>query len=112
MLPGKKFGVYQVPVDVDQYFMQCPSCETDTWTDAMLISNYYHFYFVPIFPISKDINTICTKCGLKKNGIPFDAKHFNNYDEIKSKFKHPWYTYIGFSIAILIITLIIISSIL
>ncbi len=110
MLFVKKFGIYQVFVDVDENLMTCPSCEHDTWADIMMISNYYHFYFVPVFPTSKEVNAICTVCGFKRNGIPFDEKHFSNYQELKNKFKHPWYTYTGAGIAMGIILLIIIFN--
>jgi len=106
----RKFGIYQQPVDVDESLISCPVCEHDTWADIMLISNYYHFYFVPVFPTSKEINSVCTVCGFKKNGIPFDQKHFKNYEEIKIKFKHPWYTYTGVGIFLFIILLAIILS--
>lgn len=42
----------------------------------------------------------------------FSEKLVNNYSEIKNNFKHPWYTYLGSSIAILIIVCIVLSALL
>ena len=45
-----KFGIKQAAIDVGEYLVSCPSCECDNRADVMVISNYYHFYYVPIFP--------------------------------------------------------------
>jgi hypothetical protein len=76
----------------------------------MVSSEYYHIYFLPLFPVSKEVDIICQKCGLKSYGAAFNSKTIKNYQEIKSKFKHPWYTYVFASfIGVMIILAIIFS---
>ena len=110
MLFSLKFGILQTPIDIEESLMKCPSCEHDTWSELMVISNYYHFSFVPIFPTSREVNVICGECGFKRYGVPFDLIHFNKYNEMKNKFRHSWYTYIGIGIPIIIILIVIIFS--
>ncbi len=90
-----KFGINSTPIDIGEWNLKCPSCEVNCQADIMVMSNYYHFYFIPIFPIGKDVNIICKNCGLKRYGASFNIKTVSTFNEIKYKFKHPWFTYIG-----------------
>ncbi|MES2430421.1 MAG: hypothetical protein V4556_05750 [Bacteroidota bacterium] len=106
-----KFGIKPTPISVAEFMVKCPCCETDNWADIMIISNYYHFYFVPIFPIGKEANIVCKKCGLRRYGIPFNSKLISDYNTVKKLFPHPWFTYIGIGIPIIIFLIVIISAI-
>jgi hypothetical protein len=92
------YGSKIVPIGIDEINMRCPSCEAHTPTDLMVSSKYYHIYFLPISPYSKEAFVVCRKCGLKRSGLPFDKDLFSNYYEIRSKFRHPFYTYAGVAI--------------
>lgn len=98
------YGVKQATIGLDEIMINCPSCEADNWADFMITSNYYHIYFIPIFPFEKEANIICQKCGLKQYNVPFQSKLITNIFGIKNKFKHPWYTY-SFVLLILFIIL-------
>ena len=87
------YGVKKATIGIDEFMVNCPSCEADSFADLMITSNYYHFYFIPIFPFEKEANIICQKCGLKRYNVPFESNVIKNLYEIKNKFKHPWYTY-------------------
>jgi hypothetical protein len=89
------FGLKNRPIDFGEYLVKCPSCEADSWADIMISTHYFHIYFLPIFPTDKDALVICQKCGLKRSGVPFDEKLISSYKEIKYKYRHPWFTYIG-----------------
>ena len=105
------FGTKETPIAIDEFLIKCPSCEGYSPADVMVISKYFHFAWIPFFPIEKEANVICKTCGLKRYGMNFDEKSIDNFEQIKGKFKHPWFTYIGSSIFILIIVSIIIASI-
>jgi hypothetical protein len=92
------YGTKIVPIGVDQITMRCPSCEVHTPTDLMVYSRYFHIYFLPISPYSKEAYVVCNKCGSKRSGLPFDRDLFSNYNEIRSRFRHPFYTYAGVAI--------------
>jgi hypothetical protein len=105
MLPFARYGTKTVLIGVDEYMVYCPSCESDAWAQVGIISNYYHLYYIPVFPFEKDAYVICQKCGLKRGGVPFNEKLINDFDEAKRKYKHPWYTYTGIGFIIFLILL-------
>ncbi|MDI9365950.1 MAG: zinc-ribbon domain-containing protein [Flavobacterium sp.] len=106
------FGSKETFINLDAFFIKCPSCETDNWADVMVTSEYYHLYYVPIFPFNKNAHVVCKTCGLKRYGIGFDKKLIKNLEEVKHQYKHPWFTYIGLGLVGLLISFIIISSML
>lgn len=105
-------GTRETFINLDEFLIKCPSCETDSWADVMLMSEYYHFYYVPLFPFDKNANVVCKKCGLKRYGMGFDKKLIKNLEEVKHQYKHPWFTYIGLILVGLLIASIMITSIL
>lgn len=100
------YGVQQANIGMDELMMKCPSCEADNFADVMITTNYYHIYYIPIAPFEKEATIICQKCGLRRYHVPFGPKFFKNYYEIKSKFRHPIYTYF---VLLFIASLILIS---
>ena len=101
------FGTYQSPLGIEEVLIKCPSCETDQWADVMVVGKYYHIFFVPFMPTDKDLNLICNNCGLKRYNLPFDSRMLKNFDEIKGKFKHPWFAYSGIGLIILAIIVVV-----
>ena len=106
-----KYGILPTNIDAGEFIVKCPCCETDSWADVIVISNYYHFFYVPIFPVSKEANVYCKKCELKRYGMAFNSGLIGNYDEVKQHYKNPWYTYIGVAIAALTFAAILIAVI-
>jgi hypothetical protein len=92
------YGTKAVPIGTDEITMRCPSCEAHSPHDLMVSSWYFHLYHIPMSPYSKEAFIVCTTCGLKRSGLPFDGNLFSNYHEIKSKFRHPFYTYAGVAV--------------
>ncbi len=90
-------GKRKVAIGVDEIFIGCPSCEAHNFSDIMISSVYFHILWIPFFPIRKEASLICKKCGLKRYDLPFDSRTLESCKDIKQKFKHPFYTYIGFA---------------
>jgi len=101
------WGTSETPIGIEESFIKCPACETNSWADIMVISKYSHLYFMPLIPTDKTVNVICKTCGLKRYGLSLNKNFINNYDEIKQNYKHPWFTYIGIGSLVFIIILII-----
>jgi len=93
-----KYGIERAGIGTGEFLVKCPSCETNQWAEILVSSVYSHIYFIPLYPSDKDAYVSCKKCGLKRYGVPFNVKLINNYEEIKDKYKHPWFTYIGVGI--------------
>lgn len=87
------FGVKKATLGIDEVLEKCPSCEADTFTDVFLTGDYYHIYYIPIFPIGKEISFFCQKCGLRRHNIPLNKETTKSYNDLNRKYKHPWYSY-------------------
>jgi hypothetical protein len=103
------YGSEEMPIEVGEFLIFCPSCESHQWADIMVLSLYYHIYLIPIIPFDKNVNTICQNCELKSYGRNFDSKLISNYTEVQRNVRHPWYacTGIGFLLIIIIISVIV-----
>lgn len=102
-IPTKhKAGVKKINLGIDEQFVKCPACESHKMADVMVRGQYYHFLHITIFPFGKEVNIICQECGIKRYELPFDESLFSNYEDMKRRFRHPWYTYIFAGIALLI----------
>jgi hypothetical protein len=104
------YGSKQIPIGYEEIFVKCPCCETHNWADIMVISKYFHIYWLPMFPFDKAANLICKKCGLKRYELSFDDRLISNFEEIKGKFRHPWFTYSGIGLFSFIVLAIIAAS--
>jgi len=100
-------GISETPAGMDEFVVKCPSCEGYSSADVMVVSKYLTFFWIPLFPIDKDANVICNTCGLKRYGMNFDSALITNYDDIKRKFRHPWFTYVGGVLFLLILVIAI-----
>ena len=103
------YGKRRVPIGIDEIFIACPSCEAHNPSDIMISSTYIHLFWVPALPIRKDASLICKKCGLKRYNLDFDPRSLEGYEDLKSKFKHPFYTYIAaaFFLSIVVISILV-----
>jgi MFS-type transporter involved in bile tolerance (Atg22 family) len=89
-----KYGTRTILIDVyDPPFFQCPNCKGLNTVSFTFTSTYYHFWYVPVFPIEKDGFARCSDCNLKIDSIKYSKFTKEEYKEMKKKFKHPFYTY-------------------
>jgi hypothetical protein len=89
------YGFKEKIIGIHEALLRCPCCESHQQADMIIIGHYCHIYWVPFCPTDKTATTFCTKCGLKRADLSFDQNLLSDYEEIKNKFRHPWYFYIG-----------------
>lgn len=104
------FGTKDAAIGITEQMVFCPSCECDAYADVMVMSTYFHIYLLPLFPVSKEVNLICQKCGLKRYGSGFNSGILKNHAALKGKFHHPWYTFVFTGFVVLLIIMAIIYS--
>ncbi len=93
-----KYGLERTPIGYGEYFVRCPHCEANQWSDILVSSVYTHFYYIPLYPTDKDAIVTCKKCGLKRYGVPIDSNLVGDYKEVRKLYHHKWFTYIGVSV--------------
>jgi hypothetical protein len=80
-------GIYEPP------FYQCPNCKGLNTIDFAFTSTYYHFWHIPVFPIEKDGYAKCSDCNFKIDSIKYSRLTKDEFQKLKKKFRHPFYTY-------------------
>jgi hypothetical protein len=96
----------------DPFPYQCPGCKKIGTVRFDLYSEYYHFWHVPVFPFEKDGTASCSECDFKIQSLKFNRLTREDFKVINRKFRHPFYTYIGASIILLPVILVIIAILL
>ena len=104
-------GTATINLGTDTILNRCPACEEDKEVDILVTSNYFHVYYIPFWPKSKEVTLICKSCGLKRIDLPFSDRYVRNYHEIKDNYKHPAYLYLGAIILTILIVSLVISII-
>ena len=96
MVFGPKYGSKKILIGVyDPYPFQCPGCKELDTVDMAIYCEYYHFWYIPIFPYEKDGTAKCSNCDFKVNSVKFNKNTKELFQQIKKKFRYPFYTYIG-----------------
>jgi zinc-ribbon family len=94
-----KYGTKQVLLgSYDPYPLQCPECKELATIDITIYGDYYHYWYIPIFPYEKDGYAKCSSCDFTINSVKFNRNTKELFREIKGKFRYPFYTYTGIAI--------------
>jgi len=104
------YGTKQRFIGHKALYMPCPCCEAHTDADVYVTSKYFHVYWIPFWPMDKEANSECGKCGLKRYNLPIEDKFIPDAKELKRKFNHPWYTYLGPALVSFLVAFLIVSS--
>ena len=93
----------------DAFLYKCPYCEETNTTSIAFFSNYYHIFFIPIFPFGKEAYASCSNCGAARSDNKFGPELVKQTKEMEGKFKPPFYLYtwlILFGLLILLIFIV------
>lgn len=91
-----KYGTRQILLGLhDPYPLQCPECKELGSLEMMIYGDYYHYWYIPIFPYEKDGYAKCSKCGFTIHSIKFNKHTKDLFPQIKKKYRYPLYTYAG-----------------
>lgn len=91
-----KYGTKKVLIGVHHpYPFQCPECKQFDTIEIFIFGDYYHFWYIPIFPYEKDGRAECSNCNFTIHSVKFNRQTKELFKEIKKKYRYPLYTYIG-----------------
>lgn len=105
------YGTRKISIYLDDFLIRCPSCETHSWAEILIVSTHIHLYWIPFFPKEKEANVVCKKCGLRRNNMTVSSKLIENIGDYKKKFRHPWFSYTGSAIIVVVILGVVFSVI-
>jgi phage FluMu protein Com len=107
-----KYGTKRVMLGIhDPFPFQCPNCKQINTVDYAIYGEYYHFWYIPVFPFEKDGYAKCSRCDFRINSLKYNKLTQEDFRQVKKKFKYPFYTYTGAAIFIFPILVAIVLSI-
>jgi hypothetical protein len=92
------------------FMYECPFCEKNNSTSLFVYSRYYHVFWIPVFPYSKEAFALCSECKTKRSELKFGPKLVSEYRDCKKRFRHPWWTWSWTIIFISVILAIVIVA--
>lgn len=91
-----KSGTEELPIGTDDPFhLQCPQCKQIGTLDFVISAEYFHFYWIPMFPTGKDGYAKCSECEFMIRSLKFNRVTSEYFKEIKGKYSYPIKTYAG-----------------
>ena len=63
-----------------------------------IYGEYYHFWYIPVFPFEKDGHAKCSHCDFRINSLKYNKLTLEDFKDVKKKFKYPFYTFTGAAI--------------
>ncbi|TWP29533.1 zinc-ribbon domain-containing protein [Apibacter muscae] len=69
---------------------ECPACKENHSLAVIPQQGYFHIFWIPVFPISRDYIPVCNSCG-----STFIHKRPPIDRELKSQYKTPVWTFSG-----------------
>lgn len=74
-------------------FYKCPYCDSISTTEVFIYSEYYHVFWIPIFPIRKTTAAKCTGCDATRSEERFGPQLIGCTTEELKNSKHPIYSW-------------------
>ena len=84
----------------DPYPFQCPNCSKLGTVEFTITGEYFHFWYIPCYPVEKDGIASCSECEFRVNTIKYNRITADEFRQIKNKYRFPFYTYTGIAIFI------------
>lgn len=103
-------GVKKTYLISEKITEKCVSCGKYGTVTITLFQEYFHIFWIPIFPTAKVCTTRCSHCKhtLEKKELPWNYHY--HYDSLKTKTKVPWWTFVGLGCIINFIVFLIIHD--
>lgn len=89
---------------------ECGYCHEHDTIYATVVTRYFHFFWIPIFPFSKTVVTVCSHCKETLREYQIRPEYRNAIGDLKSKAKFPIWQFTGLIFISLPVLLVIFSS--
>lgn len=97
------FGTRATTGDPIQTGQTCPACGTEHAIYMVPQQRYFHLFWIPLFPTSKQFTPVCSSCEAM-----FTTQKIPATSEVRSQFKTPKWTFAGLiAFGLLIFALIV-----
>ncbi len=94
------YGRANMKIGFGEEMTRCPYCESDSTADVFVYGTYFHIFWLPMFPVNKDVNLTCHRCGGKRVGLIFNKNLFKYPNHLNHSYRYKWYSYIGLALVL------------
>jgi len=84
------FGTRDTTGSPIQTGQACPACGTEHTIHMVPHQRYFHLFWIPLFPTSKQLVPVCSSCGAM-----FTTQKIPVTSEVRNQFKTPKWTFTG-----------------
>lgn len=106
------YGESSMNIAKGEEMTHCPYCGCDSTADVFVYGKYFHVFWLPFFPINKDVDLTCHRCGGKRIGPVFKKSLFKYPKHLSMSYRYRWYSYIGVLLVVSSLILVFIADIL
>lgn len=82
--------------------LTCSYCQQSGTLAYVVYQNYFHVFWIPLFPLWKETHSVCVHCRQQKRSGEFSPEMKLEAAELKRRSKTPFYTYALISIVLLL----------
>ncbi|MFM7022210.1 MAG: zinc-ribbon domain-containing protein [Flavobacteriales bacterium] len=88
-------GIKKKETRNERIFDTCPDCGTKNCIDVTIYQRYYHFFFIPVFPVWKSGEIVCSVCGAQYKSKKLSGDLKLSYENVKRQSILPKYMFSG-----------------
>ncbi len=85
----------------------CPNCQEEGYLRAFAYPQYFHLYWIPMFPLGKGVRAECMNCEMEFKGKKMPKAASVYADELKKSVKTPFSHFTGLGILTVLVLFII-----
>lgn len=85
----------------------CPSCGQTNTLEVGLFGEYFHVYYVPLFPTGKRPRAICSQCETVFKGNTFPQGAVRTWQNQKMEYRNPIWMLSGLGILVVLIAVLV-----
>ena len=106
------FGLRKARIGTQVSELPCRYCQSQNTLAYIAYQNYFHVFWIPLFPMWKELRSVCVHCKQNRRFNEFSPEMKLEGIKLKKESKTPFYTYALLALILLFfITSIIIHTI-
>jgi hypothetical protein len=87
------FGLNKSKIATEGIQGNCVHCRTRFSIDAVVHGRYFHLFYIPVFPVGKQVSTLCSHCKQSLEGNEAREIYGSDLQEVKRRARAPLWHY-------------------
>lgn len=87
------FGVRKSRIGTQVCSSACSYCQQKDTLALIAYQNYFHVFWIPLFPLWKEVHSVCVHCKQQRRMSEFSPEMKLEGVELRKRSKTPFFTY-------------------